>query len=873
MSPHLRTATPSALPPGPGRAGTSPSRRWWGGLTALALAALVVGTPLAPAAAADPAPFTFLVIPDTQNYVSSAANDPVMAAQTQWVVDHRTDLNLAFVAGLGDIVGVESSTLQWQRASDHLAVLDAAGVPNSVVPGNHDMDLTTGQALGYQQFFPPSRYAAASWSSTAASYGGYLGQNQFGPDEVDRQNLDSYALFSASGLDFLVLNLEYNPPDAALAWARRVLAAYPQRRAILVTHSYVDVSGALSTQVLRADGGNSGQDLWDELVSTSCSIFLVVNGHFYDADESEARRTDTNACGRPVQAVLSDYQGRAHGGDGWLRYYTFDPAANQIRAVTYSPTLGRYETDDDSAFVLPYDMGGTTPPPPTPPLAEDTFARTLTGAWGAAETGGTWALTGGTARFTVAAGVGRQAPLPGGTVTANLTAVSSAATDLTTTFALDRIPDQALYTTVAGRLVGSGVYGARLKVLPGGAVQLHAERSGTVLAGGTLPGVVLTAGQRLHVRVQVQGTAPTTVRVRAWPDGVPEPSAWHATATDATAALQVPGGIRLSTYASAGTTGGAVTASFDDVLATTVGAPPPPPPVNQPPQAVSDATVSGLSVVVDSSASTDPDGTVTARSWAFGDGGTATGVTASHTYSAAGTYTVTLTVTDDDGATGTATRTVTVTAPPPAGGTLAADMFTRTTTRSWGTADAGGAWTLGGGTSAFSVAGGAGVLQVSPGATLTGTLSGVSSTATDAQATVSLSAVPDNTLYAALSGRVVGTADYAARVKVLVGGGVQLHLVRGGTALAGGTLSGLVLTPGAVLHVRTQAVGTAPTTLRARAWLDGTAEPAAWQYTATDATAALQAAGSVRLMTYLSGATTTGPVTARWDDLVASTVP
>jgi len=827
---------------------------------------------VAPAAADDPAPFTFLVVPDTQNYVSSVANDPVMAAQTQWIVDHRAELNLAFVAGLGDIVGVETSTLQWQRASDHLAVLDAAGVPNSVIPGNHDIDLATGQALRYQQFFPPSRYSGASWNSPAASYGGYLGQNQFGPDEVDRQNLDSYSLFSASGLDFLVLNLEYNPPDAALAWARRVLAAYPQRRAILVTHSYVDVSGALSTQVLRADGGNSGQDLWDDLVSTSCSIFLVVNGHFYDDDESEARRTDTNSCGQPVQAVLSDYQGRAHGGDGWLRYYTFDPAANQIRATTYSPTLGQLETDDDSAFVLPYDMGGTTPPPPTPPLAADTFGRTLTGAWGAADPGGTWTLTGGNARFTVAGGTGRQAPLPGGTVTANLTAVSSAATDLTTTFALDRVPDQAVYTTVAGRLVGTGAYGARLKVLPGGAVQLHAERSGTVLAGGTLPGVVLTGGQRLRVRVQVQGTAPTTVRVRAWLDGAPEPTTWHATATDATAALQGPGGIRISTYVSGGTTGGAVTASFDDVLATTVGAPPPPP-VNQPPQAVVGATVTGLSVAVDSSGSTDADGTVVTRSWAFGDGGTATGLTASHTYATAGTYTVTLTVTDDDGATGTATRAVTVTAPPPPGNTLAADTFTRTATRTWGAADTGGTWTAGGGTAAFSVASGSGVLQVAPGATLTGTLAAVSSTATDAQATVSLSAIPDNTLYAAVSGRVVGTADYAARVKVLAGGGVQLHLVRGGTALAGGTLAGLTLTPGAVLHVRTQAVGTSPTTLRARAWLDGTAEPSTWQYTASDATAALQAAGSVRLMTYLSGATTTGAVTVRWDDLAATTVP
>jgi len=61
-------------------------------------------------------------------------------------------------------------------------------------------------------------------------------------------------------------------------------------------------------------------------------------------------------------------------------------------------------------------------------------------------------------------------------------------------------------------------------------------------------------------------------------------------------------------------------------------------------------------------ASTDADGTIASRSWAFGDGGTSTATNPSHTYAAGGTYTVTLTVTDNAGATGTTTRTVTVAA-------------------------------------------------------------------------------------------------------------------------------------------------------------------------------------------------------------------
>lgn len=46
---------------------------------------------------------------------------------------------------------------------------------------------------------------------------------------------------------------------------------------------------------------------------------------------------------------------------------------------------------------------------------------------------------------------------------------------------------------------------------------------------------------------------------------------------------------------------------------------------------------------------------------------------------------------------------------------------------------------------------------------------------------------------------------------------------------------------------RAQAVGTSPTTLRARFWLDGDAEPGTWAFDTTDATAALQEAGLVGL--------------------------
>jgi PKD repeat protein len=73
--------------------------------------------------------------------------------------------------------------------------------------------------------------------------------------------------------------------------------------------------------------------------------------------------------------------------------------------------------------------------------------------------------------------------------------------------------------------------------------------------------------------------------------------------------------------------------------------------------------LAGAPIAFDGSGSADSDGSIVTYSWAFGDGGTATGVAPSHSYVGGGAYTVTLTVTDDDGAATTATAGVTVAQP------------------------------------------------------------------------------------------------------------------------------------------------------------------------------------------------------------------
>ncbi|MET0977080.1 MAG: PKD domain-containing protein [Leifsonia sp.] len=321
-------------------------------------------------------------------------------------------------------------------------------------------------------------------------------------------------------------------------------------------------------------------------------------------------------------------------------------------------------------------------------------------------------------------------------------------------------------------------------------------------------------------------------------------------------------------YAAAGTYTVSLTVTDDDgavntkTTSVTVSAPPP----NALPTASFTTVVDNLHLAVNGTASSDSDGTISSYAWNFGDGGTATGSTATHDYATAGTYTVTLTVTDNASGTGTSSTTVTTTAPP--GPTVyATDAFGRTTSSGLGTADVGGAWTVTGGAANFSVGSGAANLKAPLGATLTGYLNGVSTTDSEVRVQLGIDKTPTGTgTYASVYGRTVGTGTYGAKLRFYPTGAVTLQ-ASGGAAIV---LPGLTYVAGDQLQVRVQVTGTSPTTTRAKVWRVGELEPAAWQVTATDSTAAMQVAGGVAIQLFLPTSATNAPVTGRFDNLFAT---
>jgi trimeric autotransporter adhesin len=208
-------------------------------------------------------------------------------------------------------------------------------------------------------------------------------------------------------------------------------------------------------------------------------------------------------------------------------------------------------------------------------FASDTFARTVATGWGSADVGGAWQTTGAATAFSVGGGAGHLTLMPAAGPSAFL-APTTTDNDITTSLSLDKIPTgSGVYLSVIGRRVPSGSeYYAKVRFESTGQVSVTLTRrvNGVETSMGpqvAIPGVTYVPGAVVNVLVETSGSAPTTVRAKAWAASGTEPADWTTTATDDTAGLQSAGTIGINGYLSSAATNAPITVSVTDLTATT----------------------------------------------------------------------------------------------------------------------------------------------------------------------------------------------------------------------------------------------------------------------------------------------------------------
>jgi hypothetical protein len=307
----------------------------------------------------DPADYDLAISHLTDSQYLSESYPEVYAQAVSWIAANAGPRKIEFASHTGDLVQnwvdpsqpEERARHEFERASAVQSILDDAGVPNSVLPGNHDNKRGVDDSL-FNEFFPPSRYEETTW------YGGSIASGD---------NSANFSTFEHDGARFLMLSLPYAYGEQEIAWASEIVTGHPDHNVVISTHEHVTPKTVFEGS-MRSTGSrwvSRGGQLWDRVIAPNRNVTMVLSGHFHGL----GRIVTENAGGiegHSVTELLADYQEfRTHTGEratGFQRLLQLDLAGGEIAVDTFSVRLDASASFDyDYMQFLPDNGLSTTP--------------------------------------------------------------------------------------------------------------------------------------------------------------------------------------------------------------------------------------------------------------------------------------------------------------------------------------------------------------------------------------------------------------------------------------------------------------------------------------------------------------------------------
>lgn len=263
--------------------------------------------------------FSVIWITDTQYLTESYPT--YYESLCRWIVNNAEKYNVQMVIHTGDIVDTEGNTTQWECANRAMSILLDAEIPYTWNAGNHDYNATCWIGNQYAAFNPENFAQKSYWIG----------------DFDEGQNTAVH--FAANDMDFLVVNLEYNADDAALAWANSLLDAHPDSHAIVGAHFYLNRTGGYESWATN---------LKHTVLATHQNVFLTLSAHVYPLAYSGLR----TQVGDRHELVFNRQEKDSEMGAASLRVLTFDTAHNAIDVKTFVIYSNIFLTDENNQFTL-----------------------------------------------------------------------------------------------------------------------------------------------------------------------------------------------------------------------------------------------------------------------------------------------------------------------------------------------------------------------------------------------------------------------------------------------------------------------------------------------------------------------------------------
>ena len=315
---------------------------------------------------ADPHEYTYSIafLPDiqytTQKYPANLV--PIY----DYLLESKDKRNLQYVIGLGDITN-RNTEEEWKNAKSQYERLNGI-LPYSLVRGNHDITYNN-----YAELFDLTFGKGNYYYDHVAKNGGFMSKNSV---------KNTYLLFSVGEVDYIIINLDFGATDNILSWAGKILDQYPDHRAIIATHGYMNIDATTldpndsATPSAYKKEWNNGSDIWEKLVSQHKNVDIAVSGHILQDDVCVGPQQGVH--GNTVYQMLIDPQSvdNTLKGAGFVAMMYFTEDGNHARIEMYSTVFKKYYRE--SSTRLSFDFGDpvpeTTPTPETTTAAPETTA-------------------------------------------------------------------------------------------------------------------------------------------------------------------------------------------------------------------------------------------------------------------------------------------------------------------------------------------------------------------------------------------------------------------------------------------------------------------------------------------------------------------
>lgn len=226
--------------------------------------------------------YSFAVVGDTQktNEYDVLNGTNYLGGLYNYINNNATDKKIAHVFGLGDITD-DYRVEEWEHVRKST---DALTVPYSMLHGNHDPE---GMFNTY--------YGAGT--PYAAQVAGHYGTTY----------THTYHTFTAGATNYLVVAFGWDPNDAELDWANKVIESHPNHSVIVTTHAYLFRDGERITKENSTLQYNDGNDIWNELIKHHENIVLVIGGH--EVNDRIMMKQSVGDKGNTVTELLINPQG------------------------------------------------------------------------------------------------------------------------------------------------------------------------------------------------------------------------------------------------------------------------------------------------------------------------------------------------------------------------------------------------------------------------------------------------------------------------------------------------------------------------------------------------------------------------------------